>query len=38
MKITGIESNKEILKEIGNRIKRQRINMGIGKSGVRDIM
>ena len=29
MKITGIESNNEIIKEIGLRIKRQRINMGI---------
>ena len=29
MKITGIESNKEILKEIGRRIQRQRINIGL---------
>ena len=29
MKITGIESNKEITEEIGSRIKRQRINMGL---------
>ena len=29
MKITGIESNKEIIEELGKRIKRQRINNGL---------
>ena len=29
MKITGFESNKEILIEIGHRIQRQRIDMGL---------
>ena len=29
MRITGIESNKEIIEEIGKRIKRQRINIGM---------
>lgn len=32
MKITGFESNAEILKELGKRIQRQRIDLGLTQS------